>query len=230
MSQRFEHELARLKRDFTVHATSCFEQLDRAGEFLRSREDGLGRRVIEDDANVDEEEVQIEAECVRLMTLHHPVAADMRLLVTMLKLNDDLERISDHAGNIAWLAGRIFRRGGDLPADLLVLADRVVRNGRAGLQAFLDQDLDGARAVLRRDADVDALDRSVRHDVHATLCDHGEVSTALHVFRISRELERVGDHIGNMAEDVIYLVTGEIVRHGGPAAAAASGPGRPGPG
>ena len=227
MSQQFEHELARLKRDFTVHATACFEQLERAGEFLRSREDALGRRVIDEDDRVDEEEIQIEAECVRLMTLHHPVAADMRLLVTMLKLNYDLERISDHASNIAWLAGRIFRRDGYVPEDLLVLADRVVHNGRSVFQAFLDQDLDGARAVLRRDADVDALDRRVRQDVHATLSDHGEVSSALHVFRISRELERVGDHIGNMAEDVIYLVTGEIVRHS--AVAAAGGQAAPGP-
>lgn len=215
MSQAFDQELARLRREFTAHAATCCEALERACEALRTRDTQLARRVIAGDERVDRQEVHIEAEVVRLITLHQPVAHDMRLLVTLLKLNYDLERIADHAANVAWLARRIVRRGGAIPPQLLELADRVVRNARAVFQAFLDQDVAGARAVLGRDAAVDALDRAVRRGVHEMLEQEGEVDTPLHLFRISRELERAGDHVANMAEDVIFLATGEIVRHQG---------------
>lgn len=213
MSQAFDAELARLRREFTAHATTCFEALEHACEALRTRDTQLARRVMAGETLVDRTEVHIEAEVVRLITLHHPVAHDMRLLVTLLKLNYDLERIADHASNVAWLARRIVLRGGQIPPHVLELADRVVRNARAVFQAFLDQDTAAAQAVMRRDAEVDTLDRTVRQDVHDMLEEHGEVDTALHLFRISRELERAGDHVSNMAEDVVFLATGAIVRH-----------------
>jgi len=215
MSQAFDAELAQLRRDFTAHAAMCFEALERACEALRTRDTQLAARVVEGDDRVDRDEVRIEAEVVRLITLHHPVARDMRLLVTILKLNDDLERVADHAVNVSWLMRRIVRRGGEIPDHVLELADHVVRNGRAVFQAFIDRDTPAAMAVMRGDAAVDALDRAVRNDVHEMLVKQGEVGTALHLFRISRELERVGDHLSNMAEDVIFLATGEIVRHAG---------------
>ena len=213
MSQTFDLELTRLRREFTAHASTCFEALERACEILRTRDTRMAHAVVEGDARVDQTEVQIEAEVVRLITLHHPVAHDMRLLVTMLKLNYDLERIADHAHNLAWLARRIILRGGQIPQHVLDLADGVVRNARAVFQAFLDQDLQAARGVVQGDADVDRLDKTVRHEVHGLLSAHGEVSSALDAFRISRELERVGDHLANMAEETIFLITGEIVRH-----------------
>jgi phosphate transport system protein len=213
MSQTFDVELTRLRREFTAHATTCFEALERACEALRTRDMALARSVMEGDDRVDRTEVHIEAEVVRVMTLYHPVAHDMRLLVTMLKLNYDLERIADHSANVAWLARRIVHRGGQIPPHVLELADRVVRNARAVFQAFLDQDTVAAREGVKGDDEVDALDRTVRKDVHDMLVKDGEVDTALHLFRISRELERVGDHVTNMAEDVIFLATGEIVRH-----------------
>jgi phosphate transport system protein len=213
LSHAFDTELARLRRDFTAHATACFEALERACEALRTRDIDLARRVVDGDAQVDRTEVRIEAEVVRLITLHHPVAHDMRLLVTFLKLNDDLERVADHAANVAWLTRRIVRRDGEIPQHVLDLAESVLRSARAVFQAFLDRDTAAARAVLLGDAAIDALDRTVRHDVHEMLERQGEVGTALHLFRISRELERVGDHLANMAEDVIFLTTGEIVRH-----------------
>ena len=217
MSQAFDTELTRLRREFTAHATMCFEALERACEALRTRDMALARRVVEGDDEVDREEVHIEAEVVRLITLYHPVAHDMRLLVTFLKLNYDLERIADHSANVAWLARRIMLRGGQIPPHVLELADRVVRNARGVFQAFLDQDTVAARAVVKHDDEVDELDKTVRRDVHDMLVKQGEVDTALHLFRISRELERAGDHVANMAEDVIFLVTGEIVRHAGTA-------------
>ncbi len=213
MSQVLELELARLRREFTAYASSCLTALERACEALRDRNTSLAKQVIEGDDQVDQDEIHIETECVRLMSLHQPVAHDLRLLVTVLKMNYDLERIADHATNISWLANRIVQRGGCAPQHLLDLAQRVVHGSRSVLQAFLDQDLDVARLAVRGDADVDRLDRTVRRDVHDMLVSHGEVSSALDVFRVSRELERVGDHLANIAEETIYLITGEIVRH-----------------
>ena len=213
MTQQFEQELANLRREFIAHATMCFEALERAHETLRDRNLALAKQVIEGDDRVDEAEIRIETECVRLMTLYHPVAHDMRMLVTLLKLNYDLERIADHASTICWLVSRIIHRGGGIPPHLLELSQNVVTNSRAVFQAFLDGDVERARAVVRGDVAVDALDRTVRHEVHDLLARDGEVSSALHVYRISRELERVGDHLANMAEDTIYMITGEIVRH-----------------
>jgi len=221
MSHALEHELTLLRRQFTAYASSCLTALERSCEVLRDRDTELARQVIEGDDLVDEAEIHIETECVRLLSLHQPVAHDLRLLVTVLKMNYDLERIADHATNISWLAGRIVKRGGRIPPDLLALADRVLQGSRSVFQAFLDQDLQLAHAVVAGDAEVDRLDRVVRHDVHDMLAADGEVSCALDAFRISRELERVGDHVSNIAEETIYLVTGEIVRHHGGTSSAA---------
>jgi phosphate transport system protein len=215
LSHALELELAALRRQFTAYGTGCLVALERACEALSSRDSELARRVIEGDDDVDEAEVHIESACVRLMSLHQPVAHDLRLLVTILKMNYDFERIADHAANISWLAGRIVRRGGRIPQELLALAARVVAGSRSVFQAFLDQDLPLARSVVTGDAEVDRLDRTVRREVHDMLCADGEVSSALDSFRISRELERVGDHLSNIAEETIYLITGDIVRHGG---------------
>ncbi len=221
MSRALEHELTQLRRQFTAYASSCLTALERSCEVLAERDTELARQVIEGDDQVDEAEIHIETECVRLMSLYQPVAHDLRMLVTMLKMNYDLERVADHATNISWLARSIVKRGGRITPDLLALADRVVRGSRSVLQAFLDQDLALAHAVVAGDAEVDRLDRVVRHEVHDMLAADGEVSCALDAFRISRELERVGDHVTNIAEETIYLITGEIVRHHGGAAATA---------
>ena len=213
MSRHFEQELATLRREFTAHATTCFEALEHAHEALRDRDAALAKQVVADDDKVDEEEVHIETECIRLITLYNPVAADMRLLITMLKLNGDLERIADHAANIARQARKIIKRDGRVPEHLLELSESVLSASRDVFQAFLDRDETAARAVLEGDASVDQLDRVVRREVHDMLDHDAEVGSALSSYRISREFERVGDRLANMAEDTIYLVSGEIVRH-----------------
>ena len=136
-----------------------------------------------------------------------------RVLITILKLNDELERIADHAANVCRLTRRIVLRGGHIPPVLLQLADRVVLAGRAAFASLIEEDATKARAVLRGDSAIDRLDRLVRDEVHDLLAQASEVESALDSYRMSRELERVGDHLANVGEDVIYLITGEIVRH-----------------
>jgi phosphate transport system protein len=213
MTQAFEQDLTRLRRRFTAHMTSCLEALERAREVLRHGDGELADRVQRAEAAVDRDEVAIEEECVRLITLHHPVAHDMRLLITMLKLNDELERIADHSANVSRLAVRIARRGDRLPPELLELADRASVAAQDAFQAWADQDTARAAGVVRGDAEVDRLERVVCDAVHDRLQHAGGIESGLDTFRMARELERVGDHLCNVAEDVIYLSTGEIVRH-----------------
>lgn len=213
MSATFEHELAQLRTEFLAYATACLYALDRAREMLHSRDPELASRVLAAEDEVDRTEVRIEEQCVRLITLHHPVAHDMRVLITILKLNDELERIADHAANVCRLARKIVKRGGHIPPGLLQLADRVVLAAGSAFKALVDEDATAAREVVRGDTAIDRLDRRVRDEVHDLLAENTEVESALDSFRMSRELERVGDHLANMGEDVIYLITGEIVRH-----------------
>ncbi len=217
MSERFDAELLALRGSFTAQMSSCFEALERAREVLATRDTALAARVVASDRAVDRQELAIEAECVRLLSLRHPVARDLRLIVSLIKLNGELERIADHAGNICRLAATVVERGGELPPALQDLAERVVRASREVFLALSHEDLPRARAVLAGDAAVDRLDRSVRRAVHELLENQQDVESALAVHRISRELERAGDLLGNMAEDIIWLATGETVRHSGAA-------------
>ena len=213
MTLTFEHELAALRAEFSAYAASCLDALGCAREMLHSRDAELAERVLAAEDEVDRAEVRIEEQCVRLITLYHPVAHDMRVLITILKLNDELERIADHAANVCRLARRIVERGGEIPPGLLPLADKVVLAGRAAYAALVEEDATKAREVVRGDSAVDRLDRRVRDEIHDQLARSTEVESALDAFRMSRELERVGDHLANVGEDVIYLITGEIVRH-----------------
>ncbi|MHC5209361.1 MAG: phosphate signaling complex protein PhoU [Planctomycetota bacterium] len=217
MTHAFEQDLTQLRRRFTAHTASCLEALERAREVLRRGDPELADSVLRTEDAVDRVEVALEEECVRLITLHHPVAHDMRLLITMIKLNDELERIADHSANVCRLAVRITRRGDRLPPELFDLADRVCAAAGDAFQAWVDQDAQRAGDVVRGDAEADRLERVVHEAVHDRLQRDGDIQSGLDTSRMARELERVGDHLANMAEDVIYLRTGEIVRHRAPA-------------
>jgi phosphate transport system protein len=167
------------------------------------------------DDSIDAEEVQIESECYRLLTLQHPLARDFRLLAFILKVNSDVERVADHASGIAKVAGKLdtstpFR----WPTALTDMGQRVPAMCRALLRAMLDEDAKAAAAVAAEDDVIDALDKQLFREVEDLLKrEPGAVHNGLLLYRLSRELERVGDLMKNIAEDVIFLNTGSIVRH-----------------
>jgi phosphate transport system protein len=178
------------------------------------------QRVIEGDAHIDEIEVEIEEECLKVLALHQPVATDLRLLVGVLKLNNDLERIGDLAVNIAGNAGKI-----DLSGDprLLEILQRLSGRSQDMLQLCLDslirQDERLALRVCAADDDVDQLYSLFRSAIQETLAAENEtlslrrIECLMRSISVSRSLERIADHATNIAEDVIYMVTGEIARH-----------------
>jgi phosphate transport system protein len=169
------------------------------------------------DSEIDEREVQIEEECLKILALHQPVARDLRFVIAVLKINNDLERIGDIVVNIA---DRGVRLAAFPQSDL---QDRIMRMGRLAremlkdsLDALIALDVHKAIDVINRDDEVDALNVEVIHGViaRATPENTGAMTESLILIHsIARDLERIGDHATNIAEDVAYLVDGTIIRH-----------------
>ena len=154
----------------------------------------LAQEVIDGDTEVDLVEVEVEEECLKILALHQPVATDLRFIVAVLKINNDLERIGDLAVNIAESKIR----------DML----------RKSLEALVNLDEDLAKWVWSADSQVDDINRSVHQQVIKALREHPEdVERLILLLSVSRNLERIGDHSTNIAEDILYMIRGEIVRH-----------------
>jgi phosphate transport system protein len=186
--------------------------------FLTHDED-RARRTVAIDTEVDRAEVRIEEECLKLIALHQPVARDLRYLATALKVNNDLERIADHASNVARAALSMMKdRTFEFPPETAEMAARVTEALTKGIRALRRADAMEAREVLERDPQVDLLDSSIRNSVKEMLRAGTEhLDAALLLYRAGREMERIADLATNIAEDTIYLVTGEIIRHRRPA-------------
>jgi len=169
----------------------------------------------EGDRAIDRAEVVIEETCIELLALHQPMASDLRLLVTILKINNDLERIGDHAVNIASAVARLRKSGHrpPVPAEVEEMARIARAMLRDALDAFLHRDDAEAQNVLERDDRVDALQESAIRVMLTHMLDHN-VSACLQVILISRNIERIADLATNIAEDVVYLVRGTTIRHG----------------
>ena len=189
--------------------------IDLASQALCERRVDLVDEILLADEPVDQMEVEIEEDCLKILALHQPVAADLRRVATILKINSDIERIADLACNIANRAKAVheyawFPTPGELPkmardASLMV---------RMALDAFVDSDADMARNVIRNDALVDDLLRSIIAEIQDLMKQDTElVEPSLHCFTAARHFERIADHAENIAEDVLYFVEGEIVRH-----------------
>lgn len=171
--------------------------------------------VIEKDDHVNSEEVHIEEECLKILALHQPVASDLRQVATMLKINSDIERIADLACNIAERAQNVHEYPYfPIPDQLSEMAERSAEMVRMALDSFVGLDGELAKQVIEKDARVDQLNREVIDELKTLMKqDQALVDSALHCFSASRHLERIADHAENIAEDLIYLVNGEIVRH-----------------
>jgi phosphate transport system protein len=191
------------------------EMIDRATRVLCERRYDDAAVVIEADSEVDRREVAIEEECLKILALHQPVASDLRRIAAVLKINNDIERIADLAVNIAQRAQCLA----DFPE--FVVPDRVERMVdltmqmvRGALNAFVNLDADHARRLIRLDDAVDEHNREIIAELQNQMQQRPQsVEPALHCFSAVRHIERIADHAVNIAEDVIYLVEGDIVRH-----------------
>jgi phosphate transport system protein len=215
MPKQLERDLERVHQDLLALAACVETAILSATEALRERDAALARKVVNGDDDIDREENRVENECLKVLALHQPVAGDLRRICCAMMINVDLERMGDLAVNIAEravvLAGHPVV---PVPDELQAMTDLTSVMVRQALEAFLREDARLARSVCRLDDEVDRLnDRCIEEVVDAMKKDLALVEPGLSLFSAVRHLERIADHATSIAEDVVYLVEGEIVRH-----------------
>ena len=215
MTRHFHEELDALKQTLLAMGGLVEDQIRRAMQALLERDDVIAQEVIDRDRQVNAYDVEVDEQCVNLLALHQPAASDLRFITTAMKIVTDLERIGDQAVNIAQRALELNREPQLKPyIDLPRMADRAQRMVKESLDAFVAGDTAQARRVCAADAEVDALKEQIFRELLTFMMeDPRTVSRAIRVILISRFLERVADHATNIAEMVIYLVEGKMVRH-----------------
>lgn len=213
--KHFDERLANLERRLLAMSDSVEKQVDDAVSMAIGIGEATLDLILASDRMVDAEEVGVEEECIELLALHQPMASDLRLLVTVLKINSDLERIGDHAVNIAEAAVRLQQSTEKPPRPVeLDEMSRISRGMlRQALDALVHRNADEAREVMKRDDRVDRLHESVFR-IMLTHMLEGGITACLQVILISRNLERIADLATNIAEDAIFMVRGTTVRHG----------------
>jgi len=215
MSKILERELTRLREDLVAQFTVVEQMIQMAIRALVERRPDFADRVMESDGGVDETDVQIEEECLKILALHQPVTVDMRWLITVIKVNGELGRMADTACNIAERAKALATFPlFDVPDELTEMVDVSIGMVRRALDSFVNSDARMAADVIESDDVVDALNRVIIDELHEVMKRDKElIEPAVHCFSASRHLERIADLAENLAEEVIYLVDGEIVRH-----------------
>jgi phosphate transport system protein len=215
MSKHLQRDLENLQRNILTLAASVEETIYKAIRALRDREVNLAQQVIEDDGPIDQQENEVEEECLKMLALHQPVAVDLRRIAAVLKINTDLERMADLAGDIAERALALARFPQiPIPEDLQRMTDLTASMVRQSLDAFVHLDARLARRVCRLDDEVDRYNRVIIQEIIKVMQKSPDmVEPGLSLFSATRHLERIADHATNIAEDVVYLIEGEIIRH-----------------
>ena len=177
----------------------------------------LAEQVLAGDDEIDRREVGIEEECLKILALHQPVAVDLRRVAMVIKINSDLERIADLAHNIAERAQALASESDfPIPAKLKRMVEMATLMVHNALDSFVNLDAQAARRVCGLDDEVDRDNREIIEELYELMRSRPEmIAPAMHCFSASRHVERIADHATNIAEDVVYLVQGEIIRHRG---------------
>jgi phosphate transport system protein len=215
MPVHMQRELDKLKRKLLSLSAMVEENLRKAVEALEDLDPSEARVVIEADVQVDQMEVELEEDCLKLLALYQPVAVDLRFIIATIKINSDLERIGDLAVNIAERARFLSdMKRVDVFFDFEGMADKARSMVRRALDALVNMDARLARQVCADDDDVDDMNRRMYDQVKDTMRKRPDlIDPLVHILSASRHLERVADHATNISEDVIYMIEGEIVRH-----------------
>ncbi len=216
ISQQFNADLEEVKNNLLEMGGMVEKQLSDAIEAIITADSGLGALVREDDAAINAMEMQIDEECNRILARRQPAASDLRLVLSIIKAVNDLERIGDESAKIARLAIELTEQGESSKGyvEIRHIGEHVRRMVSMALDAFARYDIDAALTVAREDASVDLeYSSAMREMITYMIEDPRSITRVLNVVWALRALERVGDHAKNIAEHVIYLVKGTDVRH-----------------
>lgn len=215
MERHLDVELNDLKKKVLLMGGSVESQLQDVLQALLKRDSDLAIRVVENDMLINALDLEIDETCLRLLALHHPTAGDLRLITTTMKISAELERMSDLAENIAERAIELNEEPQLKPyIDIPRMAEWTIQMVQECLDAFVNRDAELARKVCRNDDYVDDLTEQLfRELVSFMLEDPGTITRAARLTFIGKYYERIADHATNVAELVVYLVEGKIIRH-----------------
>ncbi|MCF7810450.1 phosphate signaling complex protein PhoU [bacterium] len=215
MEVHLHREIDRLKRKILALGAEVESALSKSIKALKKWDIELAQSVVDYDEEINRMEVETEEECLKILALHQPVAIDLRFVVAVLKINNDLERIGDHATNIASRALYICNRQKvEIPENLILIVNLTESMLKRSLDALVNMNTDLAREVINDDDIIDDLHAQMYDYIQQKIKNEPElVDCLISLLSISRNLERTSDLVTNIAEDVIYMVEGEVVRH-----------------
>jgi phosphate transport system protein len=215
MRVHFQRDVDKLKRQILALSAEVEDDVRAAVRAVENRDEELARQVINREPQINTMEVDVEENCLKILALHQPVAGDLRYVIAVLKINQDLERIGDLAVHIAEHA--LFLCGQPplaIPFRLGEMADKSQAMLKKVLDAFVNMNEPQAREVCASDSEIDAIKHDIIQQVKKAMTQNIALFESLHqIINIARHLERIGDHATNIAEDLIYLIEGRIVRH-----------------
>ncbi len=217
MERHFEADFRSLKQRILIMGGAVEASIEEATRALQERKTDRFLRVFELERTINQAHIEVDDACVNLLARQSPLAADLRFVVAVIKINTDLERMGDQAVNIAY-NGRSYLEHAALKTlvDIPKMAEEVRLMTREALDAFVKQDRALAQDVLNRDDSVDRSKNEIFRELTQLMMSEPEtVPQALNLILIARNLERIGDHATNIAEDVIFAISGDDVRHGG---------------
>ena len=215
MPRQFDQELEDLKQNLLSMATLAEIAVRKAVASVTTRNSDLAREVITDDININRRELEVEEQALKLLALRQPLATDLRLITAAMRISTELERIGDQAVNIAERALELnSREPVELPIDLKPMADLALGMVRTSIDAFVQQDPRLAVKVCQRDVEVDILDDEYIQKILDAMIKESRWVVRLHHFIIIiRNLERIADLATNIAEDIVFIVEGRVIKH-----------------
>jgi phosphate transport system protein len=215
MSAHFLRDVDKLKRQILALSAEVESDLRLAVRAVEERNEQLARHVVDRETQTNAMEVEVEDDCLKILALHQPVATDLRYIIAILKINQDLERIGDLAVHIAERGLFLCAQSPlNIPFRLGEMADKAQAMLKKVLDAFVNLNEAAAHEVCAADSEIDAINRDIFQQVKKAVTQNPALfESLLHIMHIARHLERIADHATNIAEDLIYLIEGRIVRH-----------------
>ena len=215
MQRHFHEELNTLKQSMFEMAAMVETSIAKSIEALVERNNNLADDVIEHDKDIDMLEIQVDDQCLKLLALQQPMAVDLRFITSAMKINSDLERIGDHAVNIAGRALEINKREPLKPLiDIPRMAQIAQEMIKDSLDSFINGDVEKARALCLRDDEVDQLDVQIFRELLTYMIDDPTtISRALQLILVSKNIERIADLATNIAEEVIFIFKAKNIKH-----------------
>ncbi|MBC8316947.1 MAG: phosphate signaling complex protein PhoU [Desulfobulbaceae bacterium] len=215
MSRHLQKDIENLKNKIIQMGEIVEDRVYRATLAIIKRDEQMARDIIDHDNDIDVMEVEIEEDCLRILALHQPVAVDLRFIVTVMKINNELERVGDLAVNIAERGIFLAAQSDvEVPFDIGGMALQAEGMLTRSIDSLVNMDVPLAYRVRSEDDDVDAKNQEMYSRIKDAIPKNPEhINYLLHALSVGRHLERIADHATNIAEDVIYLIDAEIVRH-----------------